>query len=309
VKLHHALILIPGCFLLLQGCAIKQLAISKLGDTLAESGSVYASDNDIELVGEALPFSLKTIEGLLAEVPEHEGLLITAASGFTQYSYVYVDYEAFEIEQTQPQEAQELRQRAKNLYLRGRAYALRAIELKQGDFIAGLRQDPAKTLSVFSATDIPALYWFSLSWVAAMAIDKNDMDMVADLNLVEPIISRCLELDESFDQGALHAFMISYQGGRSPAQGGGASKARSHFARAEKLAGDTNVSPLVSLAESVSIGEQNRVEFESLLQQALDFNVNTHLPTRLANLVAQRRARLLLSRTDSFFLEDFSDVN
>jgi predicted anti-sigma-YlaC factor YlaD len=309
VKLFRTLILIPGCFLLLQACAIKQLAISKLGDSLAESGSVYASDNDIELIGEALPFSLKTIEGLLAEVPEHEGLLITAASGFTQYSYVYVDYEAFEIEQTQPQKARELRQRAKNLYLRGRSYALRAIELKQENFIAGLRRDPVATLSVFSARDIPALYWFSLSWTAAMAEDKSDMDMIADLNLVEPIMRRCLELDESFDRGALHTFMISYQGGRSPLQGGGASKARLHFARAEELAGDTNVSPLVSLAESVSIGEQDRVEFERLLNKALSFNADTNLPTRLANLVAQRRARLLLSRTDSLFLEDLSDVN
>ena len=71
MKLHCKLILIPACFLLMQGCAVKQLAISKLGDTLAESGTVYASDNDIELIGAALPFSLKTIEGLLAEVPEH----------------------------------------------------------------------------------------------------------------------------------------------------------------------------------------------------------------------------------------------
>jgi len=142
-----------------------------------------------------------------------------------------------------------------------------------------------------------------------MAEDKSDMDMIADLNLIEPIMLRCLELDESFDQGALHAFMIAYQGGRSAQQGGGASKARSHFVRAEELAGDINVGPLVSLAESVSIGEQNRVEFERLLHQALDFNVDTHPPTRLANLVAQRRARLLLSRTDSLFLEEFSDVN
>ena len=208
-----------------------------------------------------------------------------------------------------PSKPDELRLRAKNLYLRGRSYALRAIELKQENFINGLRQDPDATLAVFSKQDIPALYWFSLSWVAAIAADKTDMEMVADLNLVEPIIRRCLELDESFDQGALHTFMISYQGERSPAQGGGAAKARMHFARAEELAGGINVSPLVSLAESVSIGEQNRVEFESLLNQALDFNVDSHLPTRLANLVAQRRARLLLSRTDSFFLEDFSDVN
>ena len=49
---------------------------------------------------------------------------------------------------------------------------------------------------------------------------------------------------------------------------------------------------------------QNRAEFEQLLEQALAFNVDAHPPTRLANLVAQRRARVLLSRVDNFFLED-----
>ena len=73
-----------SCFLCLQGCSIKQAAISKSGDTLAEGGSVYDSDDDIELIGDAQPFSLKTVEGLLAEVPEHKGLLLTAASGLSQ---------------------------------------------------------------------------------------------------------------------------------------------------------------------------------------------------------------------------------
>ena len=65
MKLHHALILIPACFILLQGCVVKQLANSKPGDTLAQSGSVYASDNDIELVGEVLPFFLINLIAVL----------------------------------------------------------------------------------------------------------------------------------------------------------------------------------------------------------------------------------------------------
>jgi predicted anti-sigma-YlaC factor YlaD len=293
-----------SCFLCLQGCAIKQVAISKLGDTLAEGGSVYASDDDIELVGAALPFSLKTVEGLLAEVPEHKGLLLTAASGFTQYSYVYVDLEAQEIEATDLRRATEQRQRAKKLYLRGRNYALRAVELTREDFIHGLRQNPTTTLAVFTKENIPELYWLSLSWAAAIASDKSDMDMVADLNLIDPIMRRCLELDETYDHGALHEFMISYQGGRSPLQGGGASLAREHFARTVELSGNIRVGSLVSLAESVSVGEQNRSEFERLLEQALAFDVDIHVETRLANLVAQKRARLLLARSDSLFLED-----
>jgi predicted anti-sigma-YlaC factor YlaD len=296
--------LILSCLLCLGGCSIKQVAISKMGDTLAESGSVYASDEDIELVGAALPFSLKTIEGLLVEVPDHKGLLITAASGFTQYSYVYVDLEALELEPANPDRAAELKLRAKKLYLRGRSYALRAVELTQSHFIRELRRDPEATLAGFTEKNIPELYWLSLSWAAAIAADKSDMGMVADLNLIEPIMQRCLELDESYDKGALHEFMISYQGGRSPMQGGGPALAREHFARARELSGDIRVNSLVSLADSVSIGEQNRNEFELLLQQALDFNVDIYPQTRLANLVSQKRARLLLSRSDNYFLED-----
>lgn len=297
-------VLILSCLCSLSGCSIKQVAISKLGDTLAESGTVYASDDDIELVGAALPFSLKTIEGLLAEVPRHKGLLITAASGFTQYSYVYVDFEAFELETTDPERAAELKLRAKKLYLRGRGYALRAVELTRDNFIEGIRKDPQTTLAAFSEENIPELYWLSLSWAAAIASDKSDMSLVADLNLIDPIMHRCLELDESFDQGALHEFMIAYQGGRSPMQGGGAALARTHFARAQELSGGIRINSLVSLAESVSIGDQNRVEFKSLLQQALDYQVDDYPPTRLANLVAQKRARLLLSRSDNYFLEE-----
>jgi predicted anti-sigma-YlaC factor YlaD len=231
-------------------------------------------------------------------------LLLTAASGFTQYSYVYVDLEALELEQRDPARAAELKLRAKRLYLRARGYALRAVELTREDFIHGLRTNPQATLAVFTRENIPELYWLSLSWAAAIASDKSDMSLVADLNLIEPIMHRCLELDESFDQGALHEFMIAYQGGRSPMQGGGAALAREHFARARALSGGIRINSLVSLADSVSISDQNRDEFESLLQQALDYEADDYPPTRLANLVAQKRARLLLSRSEYYFLED-----
>ena len=291
-------------FLLQSGCSIRQVAVTKLADTLASGGGVYASDNDVELVGDALPFSLKTIEGLLVEVPEHRELLITAASGFTQYSYAFVDLQALEAAPSDSLRARQLKQRAKNLYLRGRGYALRAVELQQENFVEGLRSDPEAALSTFTRENIPELYWLALSWAAAIAADKSDMDLVADLNLIEPILKRCLQLDESYDRGALHEFMIAYQGGRSPLQGGGAASAREHFARAEALSGDIRVGPLVSLAESVSIAEQNRAEFEQLLNQALAFDTDAHEQTRLANLVAQKRARLLLDSAGSYFLED-----
>ena len=72
------------------GCSIRKFAINKLGDALAHSGTTFASDDDPEFVKGAVPFSLKLIESLLSETPRHTGLLLAASSGFTQYSFAFV---------------------------------------------------------------------------------------------------------------------------------------------------------------------------------------------------------------------------
>jgi hypothetical protein len=59
----------------------------------------------------------------------------------------------------------------------------------------------------------------------------------------------------------------------------------------------------VSLAESVSVLTQDRAEFESLLGRALAVDPGVRPEWRLANLVAQRRARWLLGRLDILFAE------
>ena len=51
---------------LLPACSIRKTAVNKLGDALAETGSTFSSDEDPELVGDAIPFGLKTMEALLA---------------------------------------------------------------------------------------------------------------------------------------------------------------------------------------------------------------------------------------------------
>jgi hypothetical protein len=100
------------------GCSVRRYAINKLGDALADTGTTFASDDDPELIRGALPFSLKLIESLLAESPRHQGLLLAAASGFTQYSYAFVQQEADEMEPRDLGEAERLRKRARRLYLR-----------------------------------------------------------------------------------------------------------------------------------------------------------------------------------------------
>ena len=79
-------------------------------------------------MGGALPFSLKFVESLLAEVPDDRNLLITAARGFTLYSYAYVDFEAERVIVDDLTEGQRLRRRAGRLHTRGLKHGMRALD-------------------------------------------------------------------------------------------------------------------------------------------------------------------------------------
>ena len=112
------------------GCSINRFAVNKLGNALAESGTTFASADDPELVAAALPFSLKLIESLLSSSPRHRGLLFAAASGFTKYTFAYVQQEADTLDAVNVTRAAELRTRARRLYLRARDYGVRGLEVR-----------------------------------------------------------------------------------------------------------------------------------------------------------------------------------
>src|SRR5215472_3452755 len=192
------------------GCSIKKFAISRMADSLAsQSTSSFASDDDPELVGDALPFALKLMEGLLDQLPQHRGLLFATSSGFTQYSYVWVQQPADEIEQQDVERAKELRARARKLYLRARDYGLRGLDVKHPGFAEALRRDAKSAVRVTRKNDVPFLYWTATSWGAAISVSKDDPDLVADQPIVEALIDRSLALDPEFDHGAIHGFLIS----------------------------------------------------------------------------------------------------
>ena len=293
---------LPLLLVLLSGCSIKKMAINKLGDALSGSGTGFASDDDPELVKAAVPFSLKLIESLLAESPQHKGMLLAACSGFTQYSFAFVNQDADELEDTDIAAATRMRVRAKRLYLRARGYGLRGLEVKHAGFEQALRKNPKTAVKSATVSDVPLLYWTAAAWGSAISVSKDDPALVSDQIIVEALIDRALELDEDFDRGAIHGVLISYEMARQGVQGDPALRSKKHFDRAMKLSGGKLASPLVSFAESVSVQNQNRAEFQALLDQALAINPDAVPESRLQNLVAQRRARWLLGRVDDLII-------
>jgi predicted anti-sigma-YlaC factor YlaD len=287
----------------LAGCTtIKHSAVDSLGDALAAGGTTFSADDDPELIAAAAPFSLKLMESLLAERPQHRGLLLAAASGFTQYAFAFVQQEADEIVEKDFAAGSAMQTRARRLYLRARDYGLRGLDVAHPGFSTKLRADPQAAVRTAVREDVPLLFWTAASWGAAISLSKDNADLIGDQGILEALIDRAAELNEQFDQGAIHSFLITYEMARPAGTGAAAERARRHFERAVALSSKQQAGPFVNLAEAVAVPAGQRAEFESLLKQALAIDADARPEWRLNNLVMQRRARWLLGRIDDLFL-------
>jgi predicted anti-sigma-YlaC factor YlaD len=247
------------------------------------------------------------MESLLAESPEHRGLLTAAASGFTQYSYAFVQQESDQLRTTDLTRSRELQVRARNLYLRARDYGLRGLETSHHGFRSELEADPQKAVAGMKLKDVPLLYWTAAAWVAAISLDKTDAYLISDLPKVDALLQRALELDEAFDRGALPSLMITYETVRQGAEGDPYERARRRYEQAVQLSEGLVAGPHVSLAEAVCVPTEDREEYLRLLDLALAIDVDALPESRLANLIVQDRARWLKENVDNYFLPPLDD--
>ena len=286
------------------GCSVKSIAVNALSDTLTEGVDIYASDEDPQLVREALPFNLKTLETLLESSPDHPGLLLSACSTFTTYAALFIqpDAEIAEWEEFDYATAESTKSRALNMYVRARDYCLRRVEVNYAGLSETLRLNPEKAVSAFGVDDVETIYWLVGSWGSAISLGLDKPRLAADLPVVRALLGRALALDEDYNRGALHSAFIAVES-VPELLGGSSSRARVHFERAVELSEGLDASPYLALATGVSLAVQDRAEFESLLGSALAVDPDADISIRLVNLVNQKRARLLLDHVDELFEE------
>ncbi len=284
------------------GCSLRKAALDRVGDALAQGGGTFASDPDPDLVRDATPFALKTVESLLDARPRHPGLLLAAASGFAQYARAFVQDEADYAEAGDPARAAHLRRRAKALHLRARAYGLRGLDVALPGFSAGLATDPDRTLARAGRAQVPLLYWTAAAWASAFSLDVSDAALASDQARIEGLLDRALALDPTWNGGALHAFRGAWEAAHLQA-GGSAANARRSFQEALRLSGGLDAATHVALAESLDLEAQDRRAFEGHLREALAVDPDRDPARRVAILVAQKRARWLLTRMNDLFLD------
>jgi len=290
----------------LGSCSLEKLAMKKVAGMLSGSSStdVFSSDNDPDLVGDALPFAIKLYESLLGSIPEHAGLRLRTGSLYIMYANAFVQTPADMTPRRELETKEFLLARAKNLYLRGRDILFVGLEKKNPLISSQLKERKYKeAMAPFRKEDVSLLYWTAVGWVAAFSVNPFDMTLGQTLPQTAAMMVRVAELDPSFNQGALHVFYVSYYGSLPGYMGGDASKAREHFAKAQRIPGTKDTSALMALATTVSVKEQNAAEFKKLLGQVLEFDPDKSPENRLVNILNQRKARWFLAHIDDFFIE------
>ncbi len=290
-------------------CALDKVAINMVADSLSSGGgaaNAFTSDDDPILVGDALPFALKLYETLLEKDPTNAALALQTGSLFVMYANAYVQGPAEMLPEADFKEQASELKRAKALYLRGRDYVLRGIEIRHPGFSRAVadraKGDFDRLLAEMRKPDVPYLYWVSAGWMAAYAINPLDFSLALTVDRPLAMMSRAEQLDETFADGAIPEFYVSYDAAAPASMGGGLDKARSEFERAVAIEGGKRASAYVAMAEAVAVREHNEREFRELLGKALAIDPDVDPDSRLLNVIAQERARWLLENIDDYFL-------
>lgn len=300
----HLLAAALAAALLMPACSVQKIAVRSFADALgSDAGTAFTGERDLELVEGALPLSLKTMEALLEKAPRHRGLCLSLARGYMLYGYAFCELKADEVKDRDFDRYRHHRDRATLFYRRAYGYAAQGLASCDGHVARHAETGADAAQAVDDPACVPFLYWSGAALGKWITLAKTDPAAAARLPEAAACMQRALELDPGYGSGAVHEFFISYEA-RGAVMGGDMNKAAGHFKKAADLASGKRLSPWLTWVEAVSIPNQDLREFGDYIEKILAFDLDESPENRLANAIAQKRARYLLKHKDDLFLGD-----
>ena len=156
----------------------------------------------------------------------------------------------------------------------------------------------------FKINDVSDLYWLAAAYGGAIKSSRGNPFDVVNLPVVKKLLITAIALDPKWGKGALYSAMMSYTSSRPDLFGDALIDSVSSFYAKALIASDSlDASLFVSYAELIDKKFQDRDAFEQKLDIVLNMDVEKDKDFRLSNIIAQERAKWLLSKTDEIFFE------
>jgi tetratricopeptide (TPR) repeat protein len=271
------------------GCSSRRLAVQATLPLIASQIISMQEERDADLAEMAIPANLKMLEGLAKEDPENVWILQKLAEGFCGYAFSF-------LEDNEPD-------RASGLYLRGKDYAFRALEIQNnGKTWKGLSLDEwSKRLVEVTLLQQPALFWAGQCWGSWLSLNLDSMEAFSSLPRIDVMMNRAVTLDPNFHYAGPHLFLGAFYGGRSRMLGGNPDKAKNHFEQALRITEGKYLLISLLYAKTYAVQNQDRKLFEIQLEKVLEASDDVLPEQRLANQIAKRKAAVLLGKIDELF--------
>jgi tetratricopeptide (TPR) repeat protein len=272
------------------GCSPKLLIKSTKKTTDVAAAALEKYDDPI-LLGKALPGLLITSEGYLGAAPDDVDLLVSTAGKYSLYASFFVE----EVD----------KEHAIKLYRRGLALGMRAL-MQNRKFAKGVGDGSLErfesAIKRLNKSHIPALYVTMSNWFSFIALNSSDSEALMGIPKVEAIMNKLMELDETYNNGIIHAYFGAYYGSFSKVLGGQPEKAKYHFERAFEISGSEFLYFYVLYAQTYAVQIQDKELFVTTLEKVLDTPKKADHEMTMANEIAKMKAKTLLSKIDEYFL-------
>lgn len=287
------------------GCSTRRLAVIASKPLFADVLTAYRSESDLELVKQAAPGHLKMLDGLLVASPDDPDLLTTACQLYTWYGFGILEDEMEEAPAGPEQERRKAR--VIEAYRRAREYGLKRLSLWKGgpDRPPQLSLPDAAEVTTyaksFGQADVPALFWTSLAWMDSIQLQLSNPQAVSGLAAAKALSDAAFAADPTYYYGGPHLLLGVFWGARSKALGGDPDAAAKYFDTADQIAKNRLLLVPLLKARYWAVTAQNRQQFEFLLRRVIANDPSILPEERLANELAQRRAKRYLENADAWF--------
>lgn len=300
-----------GCLVLSYGsviaaCDLTRFTANSSATMFTRAGGAVERHWDPDLVGEGLPGSIMTLEGVYSIVPDNEPLGIQLARAYSSYAFGWVENEAEIADLAGDMDrTDELNGRARLLYERARNIALHHLRMRDAGIDDAIHAGPTALTAYLSARytspeHAALLFWAGYSWASAINVARSDPGMILNLPVARAFVDQAVACDPSYFHYAGLVFQAVLDSTFAEALGGHPERGRETFERALALTERHFFTVQFNYARVYAVNTGNRALFIQLLREIIDGG-DPDESMRLANRLVRRRAIRLLGRVDELF--------
>jgi tetratricopeptide (TPR) repeat protein len=275
--------------LILSGCSFQKLALRTTTGIFSYSVEALYDEVDLQLAEQAMASNLKLLEGFHKADPTNKEILLLLTQGFASYSMGFVEDDNVA--------------RAKLFYLRARDYGFLLLKQTKAfrDSIPTQEKNFLERIQRTQQSDIAAIYWTAFAWGGWIGLSKDDPQAIFDLGKVKAMMTRVIELDESFFYGTAHLFFGTIAGSLPRMLGGDPEQARLYFEKCLALNNERLMLGYVYLARYYAQPLLDEALFDKYLKIVLQAPIDILPENRLLTAIAKDKAQKLIIKKQDLF--------